>query len=186
MATTAQDRLWEIAAEQHGYFTATDALAADVTRKALDHLVERHQVERAAFGVYQFPKFPTTPQCPYQLAVLWTGTPLACLSHETALESFGVSDAIPDRIHLTVPASRRIRRAGAGAYCVHRQDLAPEQVGWWEGIPTVTLPTAIEQCITWGTPTYLLRQAIEQSRRTGALLTDEAQDLMSELEARGE
>ncbi|NMM21973.1 MAG: hypothetical protein HHJ11_00465 [Phycicoccus sp.] len=31
---------------------------------------------------------------------------------------------------------------------------------WWERVPTVTLPTAIDQCIRSGVLTYLLRQSI--------------------------
>ena len=182
----AQGVLWDLAAEQHGFFTATDALGAGVTRKAVDHLLARREVDRVGHGVYRFPRFPTSPADPYQLAVLWTGTAGACLSHETALEVHGVTDLLPDLIHVTVPAGRRLRRAGGEAYCVHRQDLTADQVGWWEQIATVTLPTAIAQCIDWGTPTYLIRQAIDQGTRTGALLVQETGALTTRLEARNE
>jgi len=180
----AQGVLWDLAADQHGFFTTSDALGAGVTRKAVDHLLARREVDRVGHGVYRFPTFPTSPADPYQLAVLWTGTAGACLSHETALEVHGVTDLLPDRIHVTVPAGRRIRRAGGEAYCVHRQDLTADQLGWWEQIATVTLPTAIIQCIGWGTPTYLIRQGIDQGTRTGALLAEEAGALTTRLEAR--
>jgi len=180
----ARSVLWDLAAGQHGLFTASDALGAGVTRKSVDHLVARGEVERVGHGVYRFPTFPTSAQDPYQLAVLWTGTAGACLSHETALEVHGVTDLLPNRIHVTVPVGRRIRRAGGEAYCVHRQELAADQLGWWEQIATVTLPTAIVQCIQWGTPTYLIRQAIDQGARNGALLAEEAGALTMRLEAR--
>ena len=182
--TTAQAVLWNLAAEKHGSFTTADPLGEKVTRKAVDHLLARREVDRVGHGVYRFPRFPTSPADPYQLAVLWTGTAEACLSHETALEVHGVTDLLPDLIHVTVPAGRRLRRAGGEAYCVHRQDLTADQVGWWEQIATVTLPTAIAQCIDWGTPTYLIRQAIDQGTRTGALLVQETGALTTRLEAR--
>ena len=182
----AQGVLWDLAADQHGFFTATDALDAGVTRKAVDHLLARRQVDRVGHGVYRFPRFPTSPADPYQLAVLWTGTEGACLSHETALEFHGVTDLLPDRIHVTVPAGRRLRRAGGEAYFVHRQNLTADQMGWWEQIATVALPTAIAQCIGWGTPTYLIRQVIDQGTRTGALLAEEAGALTTRLEERSE
>ena len=50
----------------------------------------------------------------------------------------------------------------------------------------MTLPTAIAQCIDWGTPTYLIRQAIDQGTRTGALLVQETGALTTRLEARNE
>jgi len=102
------------------------------------------------------------------------------------LRFMGVTDLLPNRIHVTVPVGRRIRRAGGEAYCVHRQDSLRISWGWWEQIATVTLPTAIVQCIQWGTPTYLIRQAIDQGARNGALLAEEAGALTMRLEARSE
>jgi predicted transcriptional regulator of viral defense system len=84
----------------------------------------------------------------------------ARLSHDTALDAYEVCDINPDRIHLTVRPGRRIRRARSEGYAVHHETLTAEHVGWWQRIPTVTLPTAIDQCIRSGVPTYLLRQAI--------------------------
>jgi len=106
------------------------------------------------------------------LAVLWTGANEARLSHDTALDAYEVCDINPDRIHLSVGPGRRIRRARGQGYAVHHETLTAEQVGWWQRIPTVTLPTAIEQCIRSGVPTYLLRQAIAHGGEHGALRPD--------------
>lgn len=179
-----RELLWDIALDQHGYVTLRDATALGVTKAAVDQLLARAQLERVAHGVYRFPQLPATPQGPYMLAVLWTGTPRACLSHDTALAVREVCDINPDRVHLTVPRARRVRRAAGDLYVVHRQDLDEHQVGWWEQVPTVTLPTAVEQCIAGGVPTYLLRQALDNGRRTGALTVTETVDLEAALEAR--
>jgi hypothetical protein len=53
------------------------------------------------------------------------------------------------------------------------EDLEPAQIGWWQEIPTVTPATAITQCLAYGTPTYLLRQAIERGHAQGYLKTAE-------------
>ena len=79
---------------------------------------------------------------------------------------------------------RGVGQRGGERYELHHQDLTNEQVGWWQAIPTATLPTAIGQCIDSGVPTYLLRQALEHGRRTGDVLADEAADLETRLEAR--
>lgn len=49
-------------------------------------------------------------------------------------------------------------------------------------IPTVTVKTAIEQCMDYGTPTYLLRQAIAQGYAQGYLKAKERGELTAALE----
>lgn len=98
-----------------------------------------------------------------RLAVLWTGAPEACLSHDTALEAWGITDINPDRIHVSVARHRRLRRASGERYIVRYEDLAPRQVTWWQGIRTVAVPTAIAQGIASGVPTHLIRQALDRA-----------------------
>jgi predicted transcriptional regulator of viral defense system len=112
--------------------------------------------------------------------------PEAALSHETALDAYAISDVNPNRIHLTVGKNRRLRRAEPGDYIIHYEDLAEAEVGWWQEIPTVTAPTAIRQCIAFGTPTYLLRQALERGHVQGYITTADRDDLTARLEARHE
>jgi predicted transcriptional regulator of viral defense system len=123
-----------------------------------------------SIGSHGSPSVSTTATC---LPVLWTRAPEACLSHETALDAYEISDVNPNRIHVTVAKHRRLRRTGGDDYVIHREDLAPPQIGWWQEIPTVTPATAIAQCIAYGTPTHLLRQAIDRGHIKGYLLTSE-------------
>jgi predicted transcriptional regulator of viral defense system len=180
----ARDALWEIAAAQHGYVTARQAAELGVSNMALVMLGRRGVVERAARGVYRFPKFPVSQYDPHMLAVLWTGAEEACLSHETALDAYGISDVNPSAIHVTIPKNRRLRRAGGDGYVLHHEDLAATQIGWWEEIPTATPATAIAQCVAYGTPTYLLRQALERGHRDGYLTSGERDTLTQALEER--
>lgn len=180
----ARDELWETAAAQRGFVTAQQATQLGVGTGALQMLVQRGTLERAAFGVYRFPRYPVSEQDSYILAVLWTRAPEACLSHETALDVYGISDINPNRIHVTVGKQRRLRRSSGEGYVIHHEDLTAEQIGWWQEIPTVTTATAIAQCIAIGTPTYLLRQAIENGRAQGRITTTEHDDLVAALEVR--
>ena len=180
----ARDELWEIATAQHGFVTAQQAIEAGIGKQALQMLVHRGTLKRAAHGVYRFPNYPAGEHDQLALAVLWTRVPEAVLSHETALDCYGISDVNPNRIHLTVGKQRRFRRAGGDDYVVHYEDLAPKQIGWWQEIPTVTPATAIAQCLTYGTPTYLLRQAIERGHAQGHLKATERDELAAALEAR--
>ena len=180
----ARDVLWEIAETQHGFVTARQAAQVGVTNQSLLMLARRGTVEQAAFGVYRFPRFPVSQYDQFMLAVLWTRADEACLSHETALAAYEISDINPNVIHVTVAKRRRLRRATAEEYIVHHEDLTPTQVGWWQEIPTITPATAIVQCIGFGTPTYLLRQALERGHRDGYLTSDDRDALAQALEAR--
>ena len=180
----ARDELWEIATTQHGFVTAQQATEAGIGKQALQMLVHRGTLERAAHGVYRFPNYPIGEHDQLALAVLWTRVPEAALSHETALDAYGISDVNPNRIHLTVGKHRRFRRTGGEDYVVHYEDLDAKQIGWWQEIPTVTPATAIEQCIAYGTPTYLLRQAIERGHAQGYLKAGKRDALTEALEAR--
>jgi predicted transcriptional regulator of viral defense system len=182
----ARDELWDVATTQLGFVTAQQARAVGVGVSALQMLVQRGKLTRVAHGVYRFPQFPVSQYDSYMLAVLWTRVPEACLSHETALDAYEISDINPDRIHVTIAKRRRLRRAEGDDYVIHREDLGPSQIGWWQEIPTVTPETAIAQCIAYGTPTYLLRQAIDRGHLRGYLKVVERDELAKELETRHE
>lgn len=177
----AQEELWEVAGAQHGYLTAQQALQHGVSRGAVDHLLNRGTLERAGFGVYRFRRYPVSEADRYMLAVLWTRAPEAALSHESALDVYELSDINPDVIHVTVGRHRRLRRQGGSDYEIHYDDLEPHQVGWWQEVPTVTAATAIEQCIAYGTPAYLLRQAIDCGYQQGRLSTPDRDRLRGSL-----
>lgn len=181
---TSLDALREIALDQHGYVTFRQATEAGISQAALGMLHKRNRIERHAHGVYRVPQVPSTEFDPLMLAVLWTGTDEACLSHDTALACWDISDIQPTAIHLTVPRRKRISRRGGESYVLHHETLPPEQITWWQQIPIVTIPTAIEQCIKTGVPAYLVSQAIERASRTGDLLQGQVEQLVHQLEER--
>lgn len=181
---TYLERLRGIALDQHGFVTTAQAVTDGIPRTELPKLAARDRIERVAHGVYRIPQVPATPYDNWALAVLWTGAAEACLSHETALAAWDVSDVNPDRIHLTVNRSRRLRRAGGEHYVIHHRDLDPSQRTWWEDIPITTLPTTIADCIETGTPTYLIRQAIDRAGRTSLLPAAQRDRLNQLLEER--
>lgn len=181
---TKLELLREIALDQHGFVATAQALEAGVSHAELSTMVARDRLTRVAHGVYRVPQVPETEFDQYQLAVLWAGVPEACLSHDTALAAWEVSDINPDRIHLSVARNRRIRRAGGEGYVVHYEDLKANQVIWWQGIRTVNVSTAIGQGIASGVQTYLLRQALERASRTSRLPAADHERLSAELEAR--
>lgn len=181
---TKLERLREVALDQHGFVTTAQALEEGISHAELSTMVARDRLERAAHGVYRVPQVPESEYDQYQLAVLWTGAPEACLSHDTALEAWGITDINPDRIHITVAKRRRLRRSGGDRYVIHHDDLDPAQITWWQGVRIVNVSTAIAQGIASGVPSYLIRQAFERAGRTSALPADQRARLTAELEAR--
>lgn len=181
---TKLEQLREIALDQHGFVTTDQALDAGLVHADLSKLVSRGRLERVAHGVYRVPQVAETGLDQYQLAVLWAGTEQACLSHETALVVRGISDINPERIHLTVPRTRRLRRSGGERYVVHKENLEPREIIWWEGIRTASVPTSIRQCIESSVPTYLIKQALQEARGTSLLLANEHARLRKMLNTR--
>jgi predicted transcriptional regulator of viral defense system len=181
---TGIDILRDIALDQYGYVTMAQAIGAGLSKSAVLMMAHRGRIDRIAHGVYRVPQVPATKYDRYMLAVLWTGAPEACLGYDTALEAYDVSDINPVSIHVIVARKRRIAKVGGEHYIIHRKDLEFGQTAWWEGIPIVTLPVAIEQCIRSGVPTYLIRQALERAPQTGALLPEDITRLTKLLEER--
>jgi len=181
---TIMERLREIALDQHGLVTARQAGDAGINPIELVKLTSRGRLERVARGVYRVPQVPGSRWDNWALAVLWTGVPEACLSHETALAAWDISDINHDRIHLTVPRGTRLRRSGGERYVLHLAALEPRQRTWFEQIPVTDVPTTISDCIDWGVPTYLIKQALERTSGTSLLLADERQSLTQQLESR--
>jgi predicted transcriptional regulator of viral defense system len=68
---------------------------------------------RLGSGVYRFTQYPHSRHEEAVAAWLAVGSD-AVVSHETALDFHGLSDVIPDSVHLTLPRNRRYRRAPPG------------------------------------------------------------------------
>lgn len=163
------DKLYGLAEDQYGYFTAVQAIKGGVKRPSLTKLARTRQIERVAWGVYRLSNFPRSPLDQYMEATLWPREVQGIISHDTALQLHGVSDVNPDRIHFTVPAHYRIRRAVPRLYSISRANLPKEHVTSHEGIPITTLPRTIRDCSAAHLGPALIHQAITQGLATGLL-----------------
>jgi len=182
--TMAQQRLWEIALDQHGFVTTDDARALGIAAHTLRFLAQRGTLRREAHGVYRFERFPASNADDYMQAVLWTGRPDAALAHETALDLLDLADVNPDRVHVTVPIGARVRRQGGERIVVHEEDLTAADLGWWQGIRCATAATAIRQVIDADTTqVHLISQAVETARARGAITAEERDALLKRMGA---
>src|SRR5260221_12766903 len=140
-------RLYELAEAQAGYFTAAQAREAGLHQVRLAQLHQRGDIERVTRGVYRLTRFPVSPLGQYMEAALWPQVrrPDAhgVISHESALAIYGLSDASPAKVHVTLPPEFRIRRAVPKRLALHYADLKPKEVRQIEGLPVTTAARAI-------------------------------------------
>jgi predicted transcriptional regulator of viral defense system len=132
--------LFEVASGQAGYFTVVQGREHGFSSALIAHHLRGGRLLRVGPRLYRFRMYPSSPREEVMQAWLASG-PGAVVSHESALDILGLSDAIPDRIHLTVPRSARWLRARPGVV-VHtvREPPRPEDVVMRGGLK-VTSPT---------------------------------------------
>ena len=161
----------------------------------LSHHVKSGRFIRVRRGLYRFREYPSSPREDVLAAWLAVGKTQAVVSHESALEVLGLSDVIPDAVHLTVPRTRRnlpsirgvkihttarpfrqedkVARDGLITTSAARSILDASETG----TAPEQIETAITQALSRGIVTaHQLRQDSEQrGRRVKKLVTDAIQ-----------
>src|SRR5919202_4674544 len=102
----ARDKLLEVASQQGGYFTAAQGRACGFSNALLVHHTKEAGFARARHGLYRFPEHSASPREEVLAAWLAAGRDVAVVSHESALDLLGLSDVVPDVVHLTVRRSK--------------------------------------------------------------------------------
>lgn len=98
--------LFGIASEQAGYFTTAQAHDAGFSSPLIRHHVRTRRFIHVARGLYRLRDYPSTPR--EEVLAAWLRlAPKAVVSHESALDILGLSDIIPDAIHMSVPRTFR-------------------------------------------------------------------------------
>ena len=100
------EALFVMAGTQAGCFTASQAAAQGFSSALLSHHVRSGRFARIARGLYRFRDYPVQPGD--EIVAAWLRqAPEAGVSHESAPQVLDLADVIADRVHLTVPRSRR-------------------------------------------------------------------------------
>jgi predicted transcriptional regulator of viral defense system len=175
------DELVFIAEENDGLLTTKQAREAGIAGSVLARLAQRGRLERATRGVYRIPHFPINRFSQYREAVLWvradSGPRNIALSHSTALAVYGISDASPASVQITVPRKTRLRRRHPKWVKVHRADLQPGDVTVHEGLPITTVDRTVSDILALTGQIELVRQAVSAARREGYINSNEARRL---------
>jgi len=105
--------LIEVATAQAGYFTSRQARDCGYSYALLSHHAATGRFVRAQRGLYRLRDYPSSLHEDVMAAWLAAGAE-AVVSHESALDILGVGGSIPNRVHLTVPRSKRGSRRPRG------------------------------------------------------------------------
>lgn len=159
------DALYRLAESQAGHFTTQQALATGMTRSTLRHHARPGgRYERIRRGLYRLRHFPTSPHEHVVAAWLPLRETDAVVSHDTALELYGLSDVIPDAVHISIPRATRGRRPRPGVrfHTVERPPTATE-IRVVYGIPVTTPARTIVDALEMGAQLEQIELAVQQA-----------------------
>lgn len=163
------ETLGRIAESQAGYVTTAQAEEAGFHRNSLPyHAHEGGRLERVARGLYRLRFFPSSPFEHVAAAWMSAGSDIATVSHESALELYGLADVSPPQVHLTLPRAYRYRTAPIGTrYHYPREPLTNVEVRTVAGVRVTSPERTIVDVIEAGTQPEQVEMAIRQAIERG-------------------
>ena len=173
---TSREVLYALAAPRSGWITSADATDAGVSRQQLARYAGSGVLRRSRYGIYRFRDFPVQPFEDVIEACLWAG-PEAVASHETALAIYGLGDAMPASIHITVPHRLRKKRTGV---IVHVAACTAAEVETREGVPITSAARTIRDIAAKATVEDVAA-IVREAEERGLLRRREVQELAEEL-----
>jgi predicted transcriptional regulator of viral defense system len=165
VSTTPPDhqKLYEIAEQQAGYFTAAQAQAVGFSRPLLSYHTKTGRFGRISQGIYRLSQFPGSPYEDLFVAWLRTG-PDSVISHESALAVYELSDVLPGEVHVIIPRTASRRRKGIR---LHTNRLRSDEVTMRAGLPITTVARTIADVIASGLAQEQVGQAIREALQRG-------------------
>ena len=160
-------QLYETAAAQEGHFTTAQAAEAVYYPQLLTKYLKNGRIVRVRRGVYRLVHFP--PGDHEDLLVIWLWSDrVGVFSHETALALHQLSDALPAKAHLTLPASWKSRRLQLPSGVVpHFADLDDGDRTWAGAVQITTPARTVADCAEAGVSPGLIVQAIDEGLHRG-------------------
>ncbi len=174
------DTLFAVAQGQDGYFTTAQAAESGYSRPLLHKHVAGGKMARARRGIYRLVHFPASDHEDLVVAWLWSEQ-AGVFSHETALALHDLSDVLPAKIHLTLPAAWRRRRLRVpSGLMLHFADVSDPDRTSFGAVPVTAPLRTLSDCIEANVAPGLVRQAILQARRRGLIRAADEARLRSE------
>ncbi len=174
----AAKRLFEIAEDQQGFFTAKQAKAAGYAENTHPYHVHAGNWLREHRGIYRLGNFPHSERPDLMLWGLWSrnraGAVQGVYSHETALSLYDLTDVMPAKLHMTVPLNFRRNSAIPPILILHRGNLSESDTGRRDGVRvTRPLRTILDVQAEGTLPLSTLWQATREALRRGLIRQSE-------------
>lgn len=131
----ARRRLYEFAASQGGYFTASQAREAGYPKQLQHYHARRGNWVREDRGIYRIWEWPGSSYDDLIRWTLWSGR-AAVVSHDSAMAVHEISDLMPAQVHMTVPPG--FRKRPPPGLVLYRDTLDPHEVEQREGFRVTT------------------------------------------------
>jgi predicted transcriptional regulator of viral defense system len=112
----------------------------------LPKMMGRGTLDAAAHGVYRVPELPRDRYDELILARCWAAG-RGVISHGPALLVHELWDINPAVVHLTIPMSYRISRAGRDQYELHRADLAETDIMRLDAVVLTAIRRTLADCV---------------------------------------
>lgn len=169
-----QARLFEIAEAQLGLFTTKQAKSCGYAEPTHPYHVQRGHWQRERRGIYRLVLFPASDDEQFALWSLWSANrheqPQGVFSHLTALALHQLSDAMPEKLHLTVPMTFRRFHSPPAILVLHKAELAPDEIEPRRGYSLTTpLRTLQDVAADEANPGDLIAQAARDAIRIGLI-----------------
>lgn len=157
-----------VAYAQDGYFTSSQAREHGFTPQLLAHHVRSGRYEHVRRGLYRLRDYPGSSHEEVRAKWLAAGTERAVVSHESALEMHGLSDVLPNMVHLLVSRSDRGLKPPPGvALHTTNDEPEPSEVVTRDGIRVTAPARSILDAAGAGTAPEQVEMAARQALEQG-------------------
>jgi hypothetical protein len=161
--------LYELTDSQCGLFSRDQARQAGFSDQLLHKHVLGGRLERVHRGIYRLTRFPESARAQEDLvaAWLWSGS-AGVFSHETALQLHGLTDLLPAKLTLTLPAAwQRRRLTPPPGVRVCFADLSEADRCWIGAVPVTTPARSINDLAAAMGDLGQIEAAVLQALRRG-------------------
>jgi predicted transcriptional regulator of viral defense system len=164
--------LFKLAATQEGLFSARQATKAGCSQQLLAKYLTSGRIERVQRALYRIVDFPAGEHEGLMAVWLWSRNE-GVFSHETALFLHTLSDALPIRAHITLPAGWKPRVHIPEDVAIYRADLAGGDRTWVGPLPVTSVRRTLSDCLHASVAPELVAQASVQAAERGLITTAE-------------
>jgi predicted transcriptional regulator of viral defense system len=165
-----EDKLFEIADRQQGYFTARQAKECGYYDSHFQRYLSSGEWVKMGRGLYRLSRYPLSDRPDLMEWSLWSrnkqGEIQGVWSHETALDLYELCDIMPAKLHLTVPYN--FRKPIPSVLKLYHANLDEKDWTQQQGYRITTpIKTLLDLAETRQISDDLLKQAVVEGRKKG-------------------